>query len=139
MAKKKATIRKMWVYVGQKPKKPTIPETEKKQVEVRCQVLLEKMKDKWVQPPQEEWGYVSEVYGKWYRSYYYFCALYRYPPDKGYLRPEMEMKSARLAYAGSGHFHLAYFRHTGQWWQVFENMALEDCLQEIETNQIFWP
>ncbi len=139
MAKKKKKAPKMWVLSESKPIKPPIPEAEKKDTEARCQALLEKMRGKWVQPPQEKWGYIAEVYGKWYRSYYYFCALYRYPPDQGYIQSEMEVKSTRLEYADPGRFHLAYFRHTGQWWQVYENLPLENCLQEVETNSIFWP
>jgi hypothetical protein len=40
---------------------------------------------------------------------------------------------------GPDHFHLAYFRHTGQWFQVFEALSLEECLKAIEENSFFWP
>lgn len=133
MAKKKA--QRMWIYT---PPKPTIPEKEKSQTEIVCQAFIEKMKPHWVQPPIEKWGYVSDVYGKWYRSYYYFCALYRYDFPEA-IRNESEMKFTRLEYAGTDQFHLSYFRHTGQWWQVFESLSLEACLQEIESNPIFAP
>lgn len=138
MAKKKTGARKGWVWAPAKPSKPAISEAEKKRAETLGQELLERMKPQWIQPPSEEWGYVSDVYGKWYRSYYYFCALYRYPTPK-FIRPEAEQRFARLEYAGPDQFHLAYFRHTGQWWQVYENLSLEACLREIETNSIFLP
>lgn len=118
--------------------KPKITETEKERVEAQCQAFVAKKKPAWVQPPNDRWGYVSDVYGKWYRSYYYFCATYRYEAPEAKM-PEREVKFTRLEYAGSGKFHMAYFRHTGQWWQVFDNLTLEECLEQVEKNEIFWP
>jgi len=71
MAKKKASAKKMWVWAKKAPAKPAIPEAEKKATEAQCTALIERMKPVWIQPPHERWGYVSDVYGKWYRSYYY--------------------------------------------------------------------
>ncbi|MCJ8164691.1 hypothetical protein MKJ04_07540 [Pontibacter sp. E15-1] len=136
MAKKKSP--KMWLPTTGKAVKPKIAEAQKQQVEAQCQVLIQMKKPEWVQPPNSEWGYVSDVYGKWYRSFFYFCATYRYASPDAIL-PEREMKFARLEYAGANTFHLAYFRHTGQWWQVFESLSLQDCLEEVEKNPIFWP
>ena len=138
MAKKKSSAKKMWVWAPKKPAKPVIPDAEKKSTEARCVALIERMKPQWIQPPSEQWGYVSDVYGKWYRSYYYFCALYRYDSPQ-FVRPEAETKFARLEYAGPGKFNLAYFRHTGQWFEVFEQLSLEDCLEQVEKNSIFLP
>lgn len=138
MAKKKSSAKKMWVWAPKKPAKPTIPDAEKKSTEARCVALIERMKPQWIQPPNEQWGYVSDVYGKWYRSYYYFCALYRYDSPQ-FISPEAETKFARLEYAGPDKFNLAYFRHTGQWFQVFEELSLEGCLEQVEKNSIFLP
>ena len=136
MAKKKTP--KMWLPTPQRAAKPKITETEKERVEAQCQAFIDKMKPRWVQPPDDTWGYVSDVYGKWYRSYYYFCATYRYNAPEA-IQPEREVKHARLEYAGPGKFHMAYFRHTGQWWQVFDDLTLEECLEQVEKNEIFWP
>lgn len=136
MAKSKAP--KMWTLISPKAAKPKITEAEQQQVEALCHALIEKMKPKWVQPANDKWGYVHAIYGKWYRSYYYFCATYRYNAPEA-IMPEREVKFARLEYAGAGKFHLAYFRHTGQCWQVFEDLSLDACLEQMEANQIFWP
>ncbi|WP_202915906.1 DUF3024 domain-containing protein [Pontibacter pamirensis] len=136
MVKKKAL--RVWLPTPQRASKPKIPEAEKQQVEAQCQTFIELKKPSWVQPPNDRWGYVSDVYGKWYRSYFYFCATYSCKaPDA--IMPEREVKFTRLEHAGAGKFHLAYFRHTGQWWQVYENLTLKDCLHTIEQEQLFWP
>jgi hypothetical protein len=98
--------------------KSGVPDLEKRATEIRCNALLEQMKPKWIQPPHERYGYVGDVYGKWYRNYYYFCALYRYDAPEA-TQPEAEVKFSRLEYAGRGKYNLAYFRHTGQWFEVF--------------------
>jgi hypothetical protein len=136
--KKKAKPKKVWMWVPPKPEKIAAPENEKVVLEAIFKSFLEKMKPQWIQPPRKDFGYVSDVYGKWYRNYYYFCALYRYE-DPSFISPEREIKFARLEYAGPGHFHLSYFRHTGQWFQVFENLPLEECLDQVANNPIFMP
>jgi hypothetical protein len=120
------------------PGKNAVPELEKRATEIRCNALIERMKFNWIQPPHPRYGYVSDVYGKWYRNYYYFCALYRYDAPQA-TQPEAEVKFSRLEYAGRGKYNLAYFRHTGQWFQVFEELSLEACLEEVEKNEIFQP
>jgi hypothetical protein len=138
MAKKNTSAKKMWVSTPVKPAKPTVPDLEKRTTEIRCNALIERMKPQWIQPPREQWGYVSDVYGKWYRNFYYFCALYRYDAPEA-TQPQVELKFSRLEYAGPGTYNLAYFRHTGQWFQVFEELSLEACLEEVEKNPIFQP
>jgi len=34
----------------------------------------------------------------------------------------------RLQYAGHRQFNLAYFRHTGQWWEIAQLLSIEECL-----------
>jgi len=120
MAAKKT--QKRWEFTSPKPEKPTLSEAEKLRTETQCQAFIQRMKPIWVQPPNENWGYVSDVYGKWYRSYYYFCALYKYHSLDA-LQPEKEMKFTRLEYAGPDQFHMAYFRHTGQFWRYLPTLA----------------
>lgn len=136
MGKEKAP--KMWVSAHAKADKPENQEAEKKQVETQCVALIQKMMPTWVQPPNDRWGYVHDIYGKWYRNYYYFCATYRYDAPEA-IQPEREIKFARLEHAGLNKFHLSYFRHTAQWWQVFKSLSLAKCLEEVERNEIFWP
>jgi len=99
---------------------------------------MEQMKPRWVEPPKEEWGYVSDVYGRWYHNYYHFCALYRYESAKA-STSEREVKFARLEYTGPNSFRLSYYRHTGAWWELFEDLGLEQCLEQVEHNPLLHP
>jgi hypothetical protein len=42
-------------------------------------------------------------------------------------------------YLWDGWFNLAYFRHTGQFWEVAQLLTLEECLSQIESGRIFTP
>ncbi len=35
-----------------------------------------------------------------------------------------EARFARLEYAGNEKFNMAYKRHTGQWWEIFQDFTL---------------
>lgn len=59
---------------------------------------------------------------------------YIQPPPK-----KTELNYLRLQYAGDERFNLAYFRHTGQWWEVDQLLSLEECLSEIEAGGLFTP
>jgi len=136
MAKKKKSGA-VWGWAPAKPAAPTISQAEKTRVETVCLAFIEKMKPKWIQPPHPDFNYISALYGKWYRHYYYFCATLRHDAPEG--PQEMELRFTRLEYAGSNLFHMAYFRHTGQGFPVFESLPLDECLETIEQNEIFWP
>jgi hypothetical protein len=60
-------------------------------------------------------------------------------PGPRALSPFFESRFARLQYAGDDRFHLAYFRHTGQWWEVMQLLSLEECLDEIRAGGLFTP
>ena len=55
------------------------------------------------------------------------------------LSASFESKFARLQYAGSGRFNLAYFRHTGEWREIAQLVSLEECLSWIEGGNVFVP
>ena len=38
-----------------------------------------------------------------------------------------------------GTFTLAFMRHTGKWQDVYIGMSLDECLDIIEQEQMFWP
>jgi len=49
------------------------------------------------------------------------------------------VRFARLEYAGEEKFNMAYMRHTGQWWEIFQDLTLDECIDEIRTNPLFQP
>lgn len=75
----------MWVYSPAKPAKPKVPETQKQLITEQCNQLIEtELKPKFITPPpQKTWHYIVDIFGKWYRNYYYFCCSYKLTdPDR---------------------------------------------------------
>lgn len=137
MAKKQ----KGWIYAPQKPAAPKVPTHVKTAIEAKAQELIDStLKPEHIKPPPEnkDWNYIVDIYGKWYRNYFYFCAKY-HSPSPNAIQPYFEIKFARLEYAGIDSFNLSYFRHTGQFWEVYQGVSLEGCLKEIRENPIFQP
>jgi hypothetical protein len=60
-------------------------------------------------------------------------------PGPNRIAPFFEIGFSRLEDAGKDRFHLAYFRHTGKWWQVHSNIALDKALELIKEGGIFQP
>ncbi len=133
--------KKMWVYSPAKPPKPKVPETEKQLISEKCNQLIEsELKPKYIKPPptDNDWNYLVDIFGKWYRNYFYFCSTYNCPSPNA-ISPSFEDKFARLEYMGKDSFNIAYMRHTGKWWEIFQGLTLEQSLAEMKTNIILHP
>ena len=82
-------------------------------------------------------NYPVAVFSEWRGKAFYLCARYRarsrQPED------DFVVRSTRMTMTGFGRFELAYFRHTGRWFTVYRGLTAEECFQEIEGNEIFWP
>jgi hypothetical protein len=133
--------RKTWVYAPKKPAPPTVPESFKREVEAKAKALVESvLKPQHVKPPPEDpqFNYIEDIYTKWYRSYFYFCAQYRSAGPYA-LGGQFEIKFARMEYVGDGLFNLAYMRHTGQWFELFTDLPLDACLANIRDGVWFQP
>ncbi len=136
MAKKN---QKMWVYSPPKPAKPKVPETEKQLISEQCNQLIDsELKPQFITPPDHKWHYIVDIFGKWYRNYYYFCYTVKLT-DPNRSSESFEEKFARLEYVSPDKFNLAYFRHTGQWWEIEKEITLEKCLAEIKINPLLHP
>ena len=73
---------KRWVYSPPKSKKPQVPEGIKLEVSKAAENLIKTfLKSQYVQPPPEDkrFNYIVDIYTKWYRNYFYFCAKYACP------------------------------------------------------------
>ena len=44
-----------------------------------------------------------------------------------------------MEYVGDGRFNLAYFRHTGKWWEVYRGLTLDVSIETIRDHGIFYP
>ena len=101
--------KKMWVYAPKKPAPPKVPDALKREVETKANALVESvLKPLHVQPPPEdpEFNYIEDLSTKWFRSFFYFYAIYRRRAPMRWVRP-FEHKFARLTYLGGDHFNLA--------------------------------
>lgn len=138
MAKK---IPKRWVYSPKQGAKPKMPEALKQEVTQRATNLLDSvLKPARIVPPPPEiqWNYIVNLAVNWRGSYFYFGSTWRCPtPDC--ISEFFDVNFTRLEYAGDNRFNLAYMRHTNQWVTVFYDLTLDECLEEIEKNEMFWP
>ncbi len=129
----------MWVY---SPKKTNLKLSEKLQnnIEEKSAELVEFLKSKWIaeKPKDNDLNYIVDIYSQWSRNRFYFCSKYACPSPNA-MAPFFEMKFARMTPAGSEKFNLAYFRHTGQWSEVFESLSWEECFELIKEGGIFQP
>jgi len=135
---------RIWIYDPARAfrqSKKSVPPDILLKVQRQAQELIDSsLKPRHIQPPPEkaEFNYLVDIYTKWHGPFFYFCSTYRSPGPRA-RSPSFESNFARLQYAGTDRFNLAYFRHTRQWWQVAQLLPLEECLSRIEAGGIFSP
>jgi hypothetical protein len=83
-------------------------------------------------------NYISDVYTVWRGRSFYFCARYCNPRDD-VKEKQFEVRTTRMAHECGRQFNLSYMRHTGNWCEVFQGLSLEECLETIEKNELYWP
>ena len=124
-------------------RKTTVPDLIKQTLTLKAEkILREQFKPGILIQAQaaKKYGfnYVVEVYTKWRGRYFYFCAKYRDPRENA-TQEYFEVQTTRLEYVGARRFNLAYMRHTGKWCEVYPALSLEECLETIEQEELFWP
>jgi len=137
MAKK----RKIWIAAPLKRVKHEAPDFVKRILKEKADEIIEKtLKPRHIKPPPADidLNYLADIYSKWHRNFFYFCATYNSPsPDA--ISPSFETKFARMEYADNEKFHLSYMRYTGQWWEVHRDLPMPECLQLITEEPLFIP
>ena len=136
-----AKRRKTWVFRPPKQPKPKVPDTVKTNVKAKANDLIETiLKPNYIKPPSEDecFNYIVDIYSKWYRNYFYFCAKYACPGPNA-ISPFFETRFARLEYVGHERFNLSYMRHTGQWWEIYTDLSLDESLTAIKNEPHFLP
>ena len=133
-----------WVYDPARAfreSKAEVPPEIKREVHRRAQELIDStLKPRHIQPPPKkaQFNYLTDIHSRWRGPFFYFCSKYC-SPGRNALSASFESKFARLQYAGSGRFNLAYFRHTGEWREIAQLVSLEECLSWIEGGNMFVP
>lgn len=140
MAKKKQP--KRWVYSpSSKASGTTLDAATRAQVEAKVRELIDKeLKPKHVKPPPEDarFNYVTDITLKWHGSTLFLVAIYACPGPNA-ISPTFESRFARLRPAAGGKFDLSFMRHIGQWVELFQGQAVDECLQEIRDDPWFTP
>ncbi|MBW2145438.1 MAG: hypothetical protein JRI22_00300 [Deltaproteobacteria bacterium] len=137
MAKRK----KIWIKIPPRQPKPKVPDNVKMEVEIQASELTESvLKPEHVKAhvKEERFNYIVDIYTKWYHSYFYFCAKYRSPAPNA-ISPFFDVKFARMEYVGNGRFNLSYMRHTGQWWEIYTSLSIDECMALIKDEPHFLP
>ena len=144
MLRAKLSSRKVWVYDPARAFRQSeaqVPTDIKREVQRRAQDLIDStLKPRYIQPPDKKakFNYLVGLHTKWHGPFFYFCSTYCSLGPKA-LSPSFESRFARLQYAGYRRFNLAYFRHTGRWWEIAQLLSLEECLSWIEDGSVFTP
>ncbi len=127
--------KKVWAYWPERRRKgaPKVPDFVKAEVKSRADELIKTvLKPEHIKPPPEDndFNYLVDIFGKWYRRYFYFCSKYNCPGPNA-LSHSFEDKFARLEYIGPGRFNMAYMRHTGMWQELYSALTLDESLKAI--------
>jgi len=132
--------RKKWVPSPPRVPKPKVPDGVKASAELKATELVEAvLKPNYIKPPpdEEHFNYAVDIYTKWYRNYFYFCAKYCCPAPNAQ-SPYFETNFARMEYVGgAARFNLSFMRHTGQWVEIYQSLSLDECLKAIRHDPWF--
>lgn len=129
----------LWGWYPDRRIKPKVPDDLKAEVARRADELVRaKLRDRYIKPPSKGrlHNYPIELWTKWHRSFFYFGSTWACPfPDR--ISPTFELPFARIEYDGLGRFGIAYFRHTGKWWETERNLTLDQCLARVEEGGLY--
>jgi hypothetical protein len=132
---------KVWSFKPEKPPKPKVSDKLKIEVETKARYLIESfLKPTHVKPAPEDndYSYVVDIYSGWNRNYFYFYSKY-HCRSPHCIAPFFETKFARMEYAGRDLFNLSYMRYTEQWFKLYNDLSLEECLAAIKDEPHFLP
>ena len=135
--------KKQWVWAPKKPAKPKVPAPTKILVQTRADALAESFfVPRFVKsaPDAASFNFVSDIYARWRTSFFTFGAVWsRVDEATGVVAPVFEAPFARLEYTGEDHYSLAYMRHTGKFWEIYQDLSLDEAFDTIREQMHFWP
>jgi len=134
--------KKGWTWApARKKSKVKILDSIKTAVKLKADDLIENvLKPRFIKPPlkNSDLNYLADIFSKWHGTYFYFCSTYNCPGPNA-MSPFFNTNFARLEYIGPNKFNLAFIRHTGQWVEIEYGLSVDECLDNIENNSIFFP
>jgi len=136
-----ASKRKTWGASSPRQKKIQVPDSIKVSLKEKADEIIEDiLRPEYVKPApvNNDFNYLVDIYSKWYRNYFYFCAKYNCP-DPNAISPSFETKFARMEYIGSEKFNLSYMRHTGQWLEIYQELSIDESIKLVSEGGDFVP
>jgi hypothetical protein len=130
-----------WIYSPPRASASHVPANLKAEVQHEADELIAAtLKPQHIKPPPADarFNYIVDIYTKWYRHYFYFCAKYCSPGPNAFA-PDFEVKFARLEYAGHAHFNLSFRRYIEEWIEIYPDLTLDQCLSAIRDDPLFQP
>ena len=133
-----AKTKKHWSY---NPSRQSVPELTKIKVKAAGDKYVESvLKPNFIEPAPENnhFNYLVDIFTKWRGNYFYFYSKYRCPGPAA-IEPFFEIGFARMGYVGNDMFNLSYMQHTEKWLQLFTELSLEECIENMEDMPHFDP
>jgi hypothetical protein len=98
------------------------------------------LKPRHIAPPPDhyEFNYIVDITTKWHGRFFYFVSKYASPGPNA-ISPFFDLPFTRLEYRHNGRFNVAYMRHTGQWWTVYEDLTINGAMETIREQEMFHP
>jgi hypothetical protein len=134
----------MGLLSGEAPKL-AVPAAMKTELELKAQQLIaQHLKPNIIKPPPEDpqfnylFNYLTDIWTKWYRSYFYFCGTFASPGPYA-LSPTFEDRFVCMGDVGNDNFSLAYMRYTGQWIELYPELSIDACLDLVRDDPLFFP
>lgn len=131
---------KQWVWSpSSRTSHPVADTAVKVPAEAKARKLVEEvLKPRFVEPAPEDarFNYVRDVTLKWHGSSLFFVKVYACPGANA-LSPSFEARFARMRHVGGGRFDLSFLRYTGQWVELYQGQAVEECLEAIRDDPWF--
>jgi len=134
-------VKKMWILSSSKSDKLKVSESIKNELTKKGNNLIESvLKPRHIKviSENESFNYIIDLYSKWYRNYFYFCAKYA-SPSANSISPTFETKFARMEYIGKNSFNISYMRHTNKWFEIYSKIEINEALRIITEDPHFMP
>ncbi len=128
-----------WVFVPKKAAKVKVTDLVKSEMKKKAiKVIENKLKPMHIKeyPKNHEFNYIVDISYKWHQKYFYLIAKYCCPNPNA-IQPFFECKFARMQYMGDDKFNLSYMRHTEKWFEIAENLTVDECLKSVAEDPYF--
>lgn len=118
----------------------TLSASEKATITSACQKFIETILIPRFLPTiiPSQLNYPVDIQGKWHGSKYRFLQRYRSGFEDN-LGEEFDAPFTRIDWIGHDRFDVQWYRHTGQWFCLYQSLSLTDALKAIENNEMLHP